>query len=86
MTSGEPVALPLCFFVAQGAAGAVGTRLSLRPLLSEGANFLHTSGAVRREKAESYSSVIASEAKQSNLSLLGDMDCFTSLAMTRNTR
>ena len=26
--------LPLCFFVAQGAAGAAGTRLSLRPLLS----------------------------------------------------
>ena len=25
--------LPLCFFVAQGAAGAAGTRLSLRPLI-----------------------------------------------------
>jgi hypothetical protein len=57
---------------------------------------IKTSGATRRENAESFLSVIArsqrvgakrrpmtgSATKQSILSLLGEMDCFASLAMT----
>jgi hypothetical protein len=44
--------------------------------------FVHSSGAPRREIAEAYLAVIASEAKQSSLSLCCAMDCFASLAMT----
>jgi hypothetical protein len=43
---------------------------------------LQTSGAPRRENAELYHAVIASEAKQYILSLCGEMDCFAPLAMT----
>jgi hypothetical protein len=43
---------------------------------------MQASGDQRREIAKSYSAVIASEAKQSILSLCRDMDCFASLAMT----
>jgi hypothetical protein len=50
---------------AHAAAGATGTRLSLRPLIFE-AKDLHYSGASRRENAELYLAVIASEAKQSS--------------------
>jgi hypothetical protein len=61
--------------------------------LSEGRK-LQTSGASRGENAESHLAVIASQrvgakrrpmtgsAKQSILSLCGEMDCFASLAMT----
>jgi hypothetical protein len=49
--------------------------------LSEGRE-LQTSGASRGENAESHLAVIASEAKQSILSLCGEMDCFAALAMT----
>ena len=47
------------FYTTRAAAGASGARHSLRPLFSEGANFLQNSGASRRENAESYSNVIA---------------------------
>jgi hypothetical protein len=75
------------FYTPRAAAGASGARHSLRPLLSEGANFLQSSGASRREKAKvclSFLGVIArSEAtKQSILSWCCRMDCFASLAMT----
>jgi hypothetical protein len=45
---------------------------------------LHSSGVLRREGAKVCFAVIASEAKQSILSLLGPMDCFVAafLAMT----
>jgi hypothetical protein len=66
---------------AHAAADAPSVRHSLRPLLSEGRE-LQTSGASRGENAESHLAVIASEAKQSILSLCGEMDCFASLAMT----
>jgi hypothetical protein len=52
--SGKPVVTTLvCFFhFAREAAGASRTRLSLRPLLSEGQMFGQTSDAWRREKAK----------------------------------
>jgi hypothetical protein len=43
---------------------------------------MHNSGASRRGNAKACLGVIASEAKQSTLSLRGEMDCFASLAMT----
>jgi hypothetical protein len=43
--------LPLCFFTAQGAMGATGTRPSLRPLLIPRVEFLTNSGAMSRENA-----------------------------------
>jgi hypothetical protein len=43
---------------------------------------MHNSDASRRGNAELSLAVIASEAKQSILSLCGQMDCFASLAMT----
>jgi hypothetical protein len=46
--------LPLCFFIAQGAMGASGARHSLRPLVSEGRSSCQSSGALRREIADSY--------------------------------
>jgi hypothetical protein len=50
---GEPVVTTLVCFIyfAREAAGATGTRLSLRPLFS-GQKFLHSSGASRREDGE----------------------------------
>src|SRR3984893_9700489 len=47
--SGEPVVTTLvCLFqFAREAAGATGTRLSLRPLFFEGLGFVHNSGAIR---------------------------------------
>jgi hypothetical protein len=61
------------FYTPRAAAGASGARHSLRPLFSEGANFLQNSGASRRENAESYSNFIARSetTKQSILSLFG---------------
>ena len=41
-------------FVAQEAAGAIGARLSLRPLFSGGTMSTQTSGGQRREKADAY--------------------------------
>ena len=59
------------------------TRPSLRPLFQEGGRFQQSSGETRREIANPCQRpVIASEAKQSILSLRGEMDCFASLAMT----
>src|SRR6202022_2191324 len=57
---------------AREAAGASGTRHSLRPLFSKGEWFMHNSGASRRENAKLCLDVIArSEAtKQSILPLL----------------
>jgi hypothetical protein len=65
-----------------GPWGASGARHP-RALISERAGiYWQTSGEPRRENAYVCSNVIASEAKQSILSLLGAMDCFASLAMT----
>jgi hypothetical protein len=52
--TGEPVVTTLVCFLsfAREAAGATGTRLSLRPLFSEGRRIVHRSGASRRENAE----------------------------------
>jgi hypothetical protein len=50
----EPVVTTLVclFYFAREAAGAAGTRHSLRPLLGE--RFMHNSGASRRGNAKSY--------------------------------
>jgi len=47
-----------------------------------GGRFINGSGAWRGEIANVCLVVIASEAKQSILSLRGKMDCFAALAMT----
>ena len=47
-----------------------------------GGRFFNGSGAWRGEVANVCLDVIASEAKQSILSLRGEMDCFAALAMT----
>jgi hypothetical protein len=47
-----------------------------------GGRFINNSGASRREDVNVCLDVIASEAKQSILSLRGEMDCFAALAMT----
>jgi len=67
-------------------AGAARIRHSLRPLISEGENYLQTSGAMRRgiiQLCLDHHPVIASEAKQS-IARQGKMDCFVAslLAMT----
>jgi hypothetical protein len=49
----------------------------------ERANFLYNSGASRREKAELYLVVIASEAKQSISPSKERMDCFVAFAPLR---
>jgi hypothetical protein len=54
--------LPLCFFTAQGAMGATGTRPSLRPLVFEGQSSCKSSGALRREIADSHFPVMARSA------------------------
>jgi hypothetical protein len=58
------VANARAFYTPRAAAGATGTRLSLRPLFFE-AKDLHNSGASRRGIVKLYLTVIASEAKQS---------------------
>jgi hypothetical protein len=40
------------YYTTRAAAGALDTRLSLRPLLSEGQRFRHSLGASRREIAD----------------------------------
>ena len=72
------------YYTPRAAAGAPGARHSLRPLFGEGQIFMKTSGASRRENADLRLAVIASAAKQSILSLRGEMDCFVAalLAMT----
>jgi hypothetical protein len=73
----------VCFiYFAREAAGALGTRLSLRPLFFW-ANVLGKARAqsAPRECGFTLSTVIASAAKQSIL-LCGLMDCFAALAMT----
>jgi hypothetical protein len=59
--SGEPVVTMLVCFIqfAYEAAGASRTRLSLRPRFSRDEEFIHNSGASRREKAEVCLAVIA---------------------------
>src|SRR5258705_8718879 len=52
------------------------------PTPSLGGRFINASGALRGEVVSVCLDVIASEAKQSILSLRGTMDCFASLAMT----
>ena len=53
--------------IAHGAAGAVGARLSLRPLCFGGASRCKAQAESRRENEDACLSVIASEAKQSSL-------------------
>src|ERR1700722_16197975 len=61
--SGSPVVLPPCFFCCTGPTGAIGTRLSLRPLPHEGVkNDARLGHVVSRGCFEL---VIASGAKQS---------------------
>jgi hypothetical protein len=71
------------YYTPRAAAGATGTRLSLRPLIWEGRCSCKNSSASRRENAEEcVDVVIASEAKQSISPSKERMDCFASLAMT----
>jgi len=49
----EPVVLPPCFFCT-GPTGAIGTRLSLRPLIAEGESKMQDSDVFRREIAKLY--------------------------------
>jgi hypothetical protein len=66
--SGGPVVTNArAHYSTRAAAGATGTRLSLRPLFWGGSN-LHNSGAIRRGMADAHLAVIASVAKQSILS------------------
>jgi hypothetical protein len=44
--------------------GATGTRYFLRPLFSEGLIFLHSSGALRREKVRVCRDVIACDKRE----------------------
>jgi len=74
--------LVCCFYFAHKAAGALSARHSLRPLIFRGEGLVHNPGALRRGIVSACFAVIASEAKQSILSLCGTMDCFASLAMT----
>jgi hypothetical protein len=68
------------FFV-RTTAGAIGIRLSLRPLFAkEGETDANLGCFPRRENAELRLVVIASEAKQSILSLRRAMDCFVASA------
>jgi hypothetical protein len=71
------------YYSPRAAAGATGTRHSPRPLSGE--RDMHNSGASRRENAEVYLAVIASEAKQSISPRDERMDCFVAslLAMTQ---
>jgi hypothetical protein len=73
------------FYTTRAAAGATGTRLSLRPLFFEAKDFAQLGRTAPREGegVSSFSVIARSEAtKQSILSLCGEMDCFASLAMT----
>jgi hypothetical protein len=76
----------VCVFLhkfAHETAGAARIRLSLRPLFGEGKEFSwQTSGAVRRENAESRLAVIASAAKQSTYPLAAPWIASQALAMT----
>src|SRR3981081_1585189 len=48
-------------------AGAARIRHSLRPLIFEGESYLQTSGAMRRENADTYSAVIVCEGGRSSI-------------------
>jgi len=50
--------------------------------LKEGGDFMHDSGAARREIVKLHLDVIASAAKQSMAATKRKMDCFAALAMT----
>jgi hypothetical protein len=45
-------------FTAREAAGALGIRHSLRPLIFKGESFTHHSGASRREMADAYLKIV----------------------------
>jgi len=70
----------LSVHIAHETAGAARIRHPCALCILEGESYLQTSGATRRGKAKSCCAVIASEAKQSILSLRRDMDCFAALA------
>jgi hypothetical protein len=80
--SGEPVVTNSRVFYTTRGCGCGGHPAFPAPSDFRGTMFVHSSGAPRREIAEAYVAVIASEAKQSSLSLCCAMDCFASLAMT----
>jgi hypothetical protein len=65
--------------------GRIGRPAFPAPSVREGGKFPAQLGRIAprdREGVFEFLNVIASEAKQSVLSLLGEMDCFASLAMT----
>src|SRR5258705_5228990 len=90
--SGEPVVTTLVCFVyfAREAAGALATRLSLRPLFSRRRNdFYKTRALSRRGNAGSYLNApsLRGAKRRSNPHLFcRQMDCFASLAMTARDR
>jgi hypothetical protein len=76
----------VCFLsFAREAAGATAHPVFPAPSVLLEGNFMHPSGAIAPRECGFMSDVIASEAKQSVLSLRGAMDCFASLAMTVST-
>jgi hypothetical protein len=73
------------FYFAREAAGALGTRLSLRPLFfKEAKGFLHSPGAIVPRECRLTLSRHCEEQSDEAIQLLlcGAMDCFASLAMT----
>src|SRR5262245_31180265 len=85
--SAVPVVQPVCFSVAlfaHGTAGAVGARLSLRPLHKRGTTRLHNSGEyLPRECERTFFVMARSEADEAiHSAASGYVDCFASLAMT----
>ena len=70
----------LSVHIAHETAGAARIRHSLRPLIREGEEFPHNSGASCREIEKLRLAVIASEAKQSIARRNERMDCFVANA------
>jgi hypothetical protein len=75
-------------FITHEAAGALGTRHSLRPLFSEAQTIFATTRAHRAARSRShilnleYRHCEERSDEAIHLSLRGAMDCFASLAMT----
>jgi hypothetical protein len=83
--SGEPVVTTLVCFTtfAREAAGALGTRLSLRPLLSRREDFLHSPGAtVPRDRGGVFDRHCEEQRDEAIHQRCGGeiVDCFASLA------
>jgi hypothetical protein len=85
VVTGEPVAKTrVLSTIAHGAAGASGTRLSLRPLFFRGTTFLQDSGATRREDANVCLSSLRAKASNPWLLVCGSMDCFAEGSQRRS--